>query len=133
MDQLSDAPTRTALQRVASELAGVDKRLAELAQPAKVYTVLPRPPRAIHVLPRGDVQKPGSIPEEKLRQEYEQRKEEFEVPERREVQQILAPSEEKAKEAEAALAAGKDWKEVAMTAADGTANVSGIRCPAATA
>src|SRR3954471_10825758 len=68
-------------------------------------------------LAAGDVQKPGSIPEEKLRQEYEQRKEEFEVPERREVQQILAPAEEKAKQAEAALAAGKDWKEVATTVA----------------
>jgi peptidyl-prolyl cis-trans isomerase D len=64
-----------------------------------------------------DVQKPGSIPEEKVRQEYEQRKEEFELPERREVEQILAPSEDKAKEAEAALAAGKDWKEVATTVA----------------
>jgi peptidyl-prolyl cis-trans isomerase D len=64
-----------------------------------------------------DVQKPGSIPEEKVRQEYEQRKEDFELPERREVEQILAPSEDKAKEAEAALAAGKDWKEVATTVA----------------
>jgi peptidyl-prolyl cis-trans isomerase D len=64
-----------------------------------------------------DVEKPGSIPEEKVRQEYDQRKDEFELPERREVQQILAPSEEKAKEAEAALAAGKDWKEVATTVA----------------
>jgi peptidyl-prolyl cis-trans isomerase D len=60
-----------------------------------------------------DVQKPGDIPEEKVKQEYQQRKEEFELPERREVQQILAPAEEKAKEAQAALAAGKDWKEVA--------------------
>ncbi|HEV8030102.1 MAG TPA: SurA N-terminal domain-containing protein [Stellaceae bacterium] len=65
----------------------------------------------------GDVTKPGDIPEEKVRQEYEQRKDEFETPERREVQQILAPSEDKAKEAEAALAAGKDWKEVATTVA----------------
>src|SRR6516165_8148970 len=38
---------------------------------------------------------------------------EFQLPEQREVQQILAPSEDKVKEAEAALAAGKDWNEVA--------------------
>src|SRR6202162_2029434 len=65
----------------------------------------------------GDVVKPGDIPEEKVRQENEQRKDEFATPERREVQQILAPSEEKAKEAEAALAGGKDWKEVATSIA----------------
>lgn len=64
-----------------------------------------------------DVTKPGSIPEDKIKQEYDQRKAEFELPERREVQQILAPSEEKAKEAGAALAAGKDWKEVATSVA----------------
>jgi peptidyl-prolyl cis-trans isomerase D len=60
-----------------------------------------------------DVQQPAQIPEDKLRAEYDLRKDEFETPEQREIQQILAPSEEKAKEAEAALAAGKDLKEVA--------------------
>ena len=49
----------------------------------------------------------GDIPENKVREEYEQRKDEFETPEQREVQQILSPSEEKAKEAEAALDAGQ--------------------------
>jgi peptidyl-prolyl cis-trans isomerase D len=68
-------------------------------------------------LPPGDVVKPGDIPEDKVRAEYEQRKDEFETPEQRDVQQILAPSEDKAKEAEAALASGKDWKEVATTIA----------------
>jgi peptidyl-prolyl cis-trans isomerase D len=58
------------------------------------------------------------IPEAKLKEEFDQRQEEFQVPEQREVQQILAPSEEKAKEAEAALATGKDWKEVATAIAD---------------
>lgn len=53
------------------------------------------------------------IPEDKLRKEYDERKDEFVTPERRNVEQILAPSEDKAKEAEAALAAGKDWKDVA--------------------
>src|SRR5205814_8856255 len=64
-----------------------------------------------------EVVKPGDIPENKVREEYEQRKDEFETPEQRDVQQILSPSEEKAKEAEAALDAGKDWKEVATTIA----------------
>jgi len=57
------------------------------------------------------------IPEDKLKKEYDQRQDEFVLPERRDVQQILAPSEDKAKVAEAALAAGKDWKEVATTIA----------------
>ena len=64
-----------------------------------------------------EVVRPGDIPENKVREEYEQRKDEFETPEQRDVQQILSPSEEKAKEAAAALDAGKDWKEVATTIA----------------
>jgi len=64
-----------------------------------------------------DVAKPEDIQESKLREEYQQRKDEFETPEQRQVQQILSPTEEKAKEAEAALDAGKDWKEVATTIA----------------
>jgi len=62
-----------------------------------------------------DVPPAAEIPEDKLRAEYEQRKEEFETPEQRQIQQILAPSEEKAKEAEAAVTAGKEWKEVATS------------------
>lgn len=57
--------------------------------------------------------KPGPIPDAKLRQEYQQRQDQFATPEQREIQQILAPSEAKAKQAEAELAAGKDWKAVA--------------------
>jgi peptidyl-prolyl cis-trans isomerase D len=57
------------------------------------------------------------IPEAKLKNAYEQRQDEFALPERRDVQQILAPSEDKAKAAEAALAAGKDWNDVATTIA----------------
>jgi peptidyl-prolyl cis-trans isomerase D len=64
-----------------------------------------------------DVAKGIEIPEAKLKEEYDQRQDELQIPERREVEQILAPSEEKAKEAEAALAAGKDWREVATTIA----------------
>ena len=72
---------------------------------------------SVATLAPSDIAKPAEVPEAKVRQEYEQRKEEFETPERRDVQQILSPSEEKAKEAETALAAGKDWKEVATTIA----------------
>jgi peptidyl-prolyl cis-trans isomerase D len=57
------------------------------------------------------------IPEEKLKSAYNQRQDEFVLPERRDVQQILAPSEQKAKAVEAALADGKDWAEVAWTIA----------------
>jgi peptidyl-prolyl cis-trans isomerase D len=64
-----------------------------------------------------DLAKDIEIPEAKLKEEYDQRRDELQIPERRQVEQILAPSEEKAKEAEAALAAGKDWKEVATTIA----------------
>ena len=60
-----------------------------------------------------DVPPTEEITEAKLRAEYQQRKEDFETPEQRQIQQILAPSEEKAKEAEAALTAGKEWQEVA--------------------
>jgi peptidyl-prolyl cis-trans isomerase D len=64
-----------------------------------------------------DLAKDIEIPEAKLKEEYDQRQDELQIPERRDVEQILAPSEEKAKEAEAALAAGKDWREVATTIA----------------
>src|SRR6266851_2935021 len=43
----------------------------------------------------GDLEQPGEIAEDELRKEYEQRKDEFETPDRREIQQILSPSEEK--------------------------------------
>jgi peptidyl-prolyl cis-trans isomerase D len=72
---------------------------------------------AVASLAPADVAKPEDIQESKVREEYQQRKDEFETPEQRQVQQILSPSEEKAKEAEAALAAGKDWKDVATTIA----------------
>jgi peptidyl-prolyl cis-trans isomerase D len=65
-----------------------------------------------------DIAKDIEIPEAKLKEEYDQRQDELQLPERREIEQIFAPSEEKAKEAEAALAAGKDWREVATTIAE---------------
>jgi peptidyl-prolyl cis-trans isomerase D len=65
----------------------------------------------------GDVKSSAPIPEEKLRKAWEQRKDEFGKPEERDIQQILAPSEAVAKQAEAALKAGKSWHEVATTIA----------------
>jgi peptidyl-prolyl cis-trans isomerase D len=56
------------------------------------------------------------IPEAKLKAAYDQRQDEFVLPERRDIQQILAPSEEKAKAVEAALAAGKDWAAASQSA-----------------
>ena len=60
-----------------------------------------------------DLKPEAEIPEDTLQREYEERKDEFQTPEQREIQQILAPTEEKAKAAEAALAAGKEFREVA--------------------
>jgi peptidyl-prolyl cis-trans isomerase D len=60
-----------------------------------------------------DVKSTADIPDDKLRREYEERKDDYETPEQRQIQQILSPTEEKAKEVEAALQAGKDWQEVA--------------------
>ncbi len=64
-----------------------------------------------------DIAQGIEIPEAKLKEEFDERQDEFQLPEQREIQQILAPSEEKVKEAEAALAAGKDWNEVATQVA----------------
>src|SRR5579883_1836699 len=57
------------------------------------------------------------VPEEKLRKEYDSRQDEFQTPERREIEQMLLPDEAKAKEAEAQLAAGKDFAAVAKEVA----------------
>jgi peptidyl-prolyl cis-trans isomerase D len=72
---------------------------------------------ALASLTPSDLVQKIEIPEAKLKSAYDQRQDEFVLPERRDVQQILAPSEDKAKSAEAALAAGQDWTEVARTIA----------------
>lgn len=64
-----------------------------------------------------DVKSSAAIPDDRLSQAWQDRKDEFGKPEERDIQQILAPSEAKAKEAAAALKSGKDWKEVATTVA----------------
>jgi peptidyl-prolyl cis-trans isomerase D len=68
-------------------------------------------------LAAGDIAGSIHIADDKLKAAFEERKDDFAVPEQRQIQQILAPTEDKAKEAEAALAAGKEWKEVATTIA----------------
>ena len=72
---------------------------------------------AIASLSPDDVTSSAPIPEDKLRQAWEQRKDEFGKPEERDIQQILAPSEAVAKQAETALKTGKSWQEVATTIA----------------
>jgi peptidyl-prolyl cis-trans isomerase D len=58
------------------------------------------------------------VPEARLREEYQSRIDDFQTPERREIEQILVPDEAKAKEAEAQLAAGKDFAAVAKDVAN---------------
>ncbi len=72
---------------------------------------------AIASLSPDDVKSSAPIPEKKLRQAWEQRQDAFGKPEERDIEQILAPSEAVAKQAEAALKAGKSWREVATTIA----------------
>lgn len=60
-----------------------------------------------------DIEQPAEIPEDQLRKEYDQRKDEFATPEQRDIQQLLAPNEEKAKEAEGEVKAGKNWTDIA--------------------
>jgi peptidyl-prolyl cis-trans isomerase D len=60
-----------------------------------------------------DAKAAGIIPEDRLRKAWDERRDEFGKPEQRDIQQILAPSAAKAKEAAAALKAGQDWREVA--------------------
>ncbi len=49
----------------------------------------------------------------KLQAAYDDRKDEFQLPEERDVQQILAPTEDKAKAVETALAGGEDFQKAA--------------------
>jgi peptidyl-prolyl cis-trans isomerase D len=58
-----------------------------------------------------------TVPDDKLRQEYQNRLAEFQTPEQRHFQQILLSDETKAKEAASQLAAGKDFATVAKDVA----------------
>jgi peptidyl-prolyl cis-trans isomerase D len=64
-------------------------------------------------LSAADLEGDIKINDERLKAAYEERKDDFVTPERRQLQQILAPSEDKAKAAEAALASGQDFQKVA--------------------
>ena len=61
----------------------------------------------------GDLAGDIHVTDEQLKSAYVDHKDELAIPEQRQVEQILAPSEDKAKAAEAALAAGQDFKDVA--------------------
>jgi hypothetical protein len=57
-DALLDIATRNELARTAAELASVTQAIAALPTAPQVYAVLPRVPRPIHLLSRGEVDKP---------------------------------------------------------------------------
>jgi hypothetical protein len=61
LDRLTDADTRHAMTKAGFELVGVEKKIAALAVPPKVYGILPHAPRPIHILTRGEVEKPGKL------------------------------------------------------------------------
>ena len=64
-------------------------------------------------LTTGELDGDMKISDEQLKSAYDDRKDDFEVPEKRDIQQILAPSEDKAKAAEAALSTGEDFQKAA--------------------
>jgi len=57
-DALIDPAMRAALSKNVAELAVAAKELESLAKPELVYAALPHAPRSIHVLRRGDVERP---------------------------------------------------------------------------
>ena len=64
-----------------------------------------------------DVAKDISVSNDDLQAAYKEHKDDLSVPEQRQVEQILAPTEDKAKAVEDALAAGQDFTKVATTIA----------------
>jgi peptidyl-prolyl cis-trans isomerase D len=61
------------------------------------------------------------LPDDKLKEEYQARRNEFHTAEERDLQQLLLPDEAKAKEAKAALDGGKDFAAVAKETANADA------------
>ncbi len=57
-ESLVDAETRASHEKAASEAAAVEKELKALPAPDLVYAAVPRAPRTIHVLARGNVTAP---------------------------------------------------------------------------
>ena len=76
---------------------------------------------SVALLRLDDVAATIKIPDDKLKQEYDARHDEFHTDEERDVQQLLLPDEAKAKEAKAALDAGKDFAAVAKEMANADA------------
>jgi hypothetical protein len=58
-DALLDPPAKASLANLAARLAELEKQLAAASAGEQVYAVVSRPPRPIHVLPRGNVETPG--------------------------------------------------------------------------
>ncbi len=61
LSALMNGPEGQELKAIDEELAQLGKQLEGLKESAKVYAVLPRPPRPIHVLRRGDVLRKGEL------------------------------------------------------------------------
>jgi mono/diheme cytochrome c family protein len=61
LDQHLDEATRKSLAQMEKDLPEIEKQLAASSQSDRVYAVVPHSPRPIHVLPRGDVEKPGPV------------------------------------------------------------------------
>lgn len=112
-------------KRIAAILALPDAGIGDAGQPSaaeldqfyKAHPDLFRAPeyRALTIvsLVPDDIARTFKIPEAQLKEAYQEERDSFVIPERRHVEQILASTEAKAKAAEAALKAGKSWKEAA--------------------
>ena len=60
-EMLIDVDTRNELTHLTKELETVNAQLATLKDSLKVYAAMPIPPRPIHMLQRGDVERKGDI------------------------------------------------------------------------
>jgi mono/diheme cytochrome c family protein len=60
-EKLIDADTRSELTHLAKALETINGQLATLQSSMKSYAVVPIPPRPIHVLKRGDVERKGDL------------------------------------------------------------------------
>src|SRR5205823_2151937 len=61
VEALIPAAVRTELASTESRLAALEKEITDVQTASKVYSVLSIPPRPIHRLHRGDVEKPKEL------------------------------------------------------------------------
>ena len=61
VDKLIAPDMRAGLKRVEAALRDIEGKLRAIPEGQQVYAVVPRPPRPIHVLVRGEVEKPGAL------------------------------------------------------------------------